>query len=463
MKSDRRRILKYSMISVLITLVVCSGIFYYVFAATPTTQMHLTGGPYPGAPSYTVWREGSNYFAKDKNGQIDYSGTNASQVMQNAIDNGYYIFIKKGNYSLTHILKVDHARRISGELRQWSGNAANPTPDQVGVNLYFSGANPNDPNIGVLNITAIGDVIIEHLAIQGTTRTKPYVNMSAIQISGPSASHGVLIDHLEISFFQVGIGGMGGKQGPVDSVFRQVKIQNCSVGLQVVSTGNYFERMFFWGNEYDVAFIGTVYGTHGTTFFKCFFNDAIYYPIWFCSQGNETETSFTDCWFEGLGQGLIVITPDALTVKNLIFSVCHLHTSKITGYFADFSKITNGLVQILSCTFDGSGGTVTAINPSSHIVIEKCWLKTAGGLEQYKGTVNSGSVEASDQDWIAHGLIGTPTCILATVGEYNKIYIVQVRASNSTHFQIDLFYESAGTFVIEGTDRTVYWYAEYKP
>jgi len=48
--------------------------------------MWISAGIYPGAPSYTIWKEGSNYFAKDANGQIDYAGTNASNLLQNCIN-----------------------------------------------------------------------------------------------------------------------------------------------------------------------------------------------------------------------------------------------------------------------------------------------------------------------------------------------------------------------------------------
>jgi len=58
-----------------------------VFAASPATTFYISGGVYPGAPSYTIWKEGSNYFAKDDNGQLKFSGTNATEIIQNCMDN----------------------------------------------------------------------------------------------------------------------------------------------------------------------------------------------------------------------------------------------------------------------------------------------------------------------------------------------------------------------------------------
>jgi hypothetical protein len=72
---------------------------------------------YPEAPSYTVWMEGSNYFAKDANGIIAFSGTNASQILQNTLNasvNGGKIFVKEGNYTFnTSVVFPYGARSIT--------------------------------------------------------------------------------------------------------------------------------------------------------------------------------------------------------------------------------------------------------------------------------------------------------------------------------------------------------------
>lgn len=52
----------------------------------PTLNFVISGGPYPGAPEYTVWLESGTYYAKDANGRITHSGTNATTVIQ-AIEN----------------------------------------------------------------------------------------------------------------------------------------------------------------------------------------------------------------------------------------------------------------------------------------------------------------------------------------------------------------------------------------
>jgi len=78
-----------------------SATFVYVFAVSPSSTFTISSGIYPGAPTYTIWREGSNYFAKDANGVLAYSGTVAYTLIQDVFDqNPQSIFFKEGTYDL---------------------------------------------------------------------------------------------------------------------------------------------------------------------------------------------------------------------------------------------------------------------------------------------------------------------------------------------------------------------------
>lgn len=77
------------------------------FAATPSNTFYISGGVYSGAPSYTIWKEGSNYFAKDNNGQIDYDDTNATELTEDvltALSSGGSILFTSGTYDLNIVL-----------------------------------------------------------------------------------------------------------------------------------------------------------------------------------------------------------------------------------------------------------------------------------------------------------------------------------------------------------------------
>lgn len=85
MKIPKQISLRTALIIVAISIIITSGLLY-VFATTPTTTFTISPGVYPGAPSYTVWKEDNNYFAKDANGMIKYSETNKTEIVQNCID-----------------------------------------------------------------------------------------------------------------------------------------------------------------------------------------------------------------------------------------------------------------------------------------------------------------------------------------------------------------------------------------
>ena len=102
----QRREIKIASVFIVIGILLGSIVAY---AATPSSTFWITSGVYPGAPSYTIFREGSNYFAKDANGQIDYSGTNASQVINNAIQPNTQVYLVNGVYETDSSILLDEA------------------------------------------------------------------------------------------------------------------------------------------------------------------------------------------------------------------------------------------------------------------------------------------------------------------------------------------------------------------
>ena len=101
MKIPRQISLKKATTIILVSVLLTVIGSYYAFAATPTSTFTISPGIYPGAPSYTIWKEGNTYFAKNSNGKIEFSGTNASQVINQAKVSGGVIFLKEATYTLT--------------------------------------------------------------------------------------------------------------------------------------------------------------------------------------------------------------------------------------------------------------------------------------------------------------------------------------------------------------------------
>jgi len=100
---------------VALSIILTSGFLFYTFAQTPSSTFVITGGIYPSTPTYTVWREGSNYFAKDQNGQIIYAGLNASLIINQAWQPNTHILLKAGTYNLDSRLNAEHNSILRGE------------------------------------------------------------------------------------------------------------------------------------------------------------------------------------------------------------------------------------------------------------------------------------------------------------------------------------------------------------
>ena len=102
--------------------------------------------------------------------------------------------------------------------------------------------------------------------------------------------------------------------------------------------------------------------------------------------------------------------------------------------------------------------------PSSYVATGRVLLEDATTQlhhNHYFVTEKSGTAEASNDDWIAHGLAGEPDHVTLTIEEVDANYYLQLKATNVTHFQIYLYDATAGA--AEAVDKTINWYAEYRP
>ena len=124
MKIPRQISLKKAATIILISVLLTVIGSYYVFATAPSSTFTISPGIYPGAPSYTIWKEGSYFFAKDSNGKIAFSGDDIATVAQNVIDalpDGGKVVFKRGLYVFYSPLNItmQKAITISGETLFW--------------------------------------------------------------------------------------------------------------------------------------------------------------------------------------------------------------------------------------------------------------------------------------------------------------------------------------------------------
>jgi len=83
----------------ILVLILAIGLITVSVLSQPSTYMPGIVQPY----SYIIYHEGTNFYAKNHYGQVDYSGNNALTVMQNAVDDlteGGSVLVKNGEYPL---------------------------------------------------------------------------------------------------------------------------------------------------------------------------------------------------------------------------------------------------------------------------------------------------------------------------------------------------------------------------
>jgi len=125
-----------------------------VYSQTSGT-FYISEGSYPGAPTYTIWVHSGTYYAKTAFGYVSYSGTNASDIINDALAGGGHIYIREGTYLCDSPLWIWNNTKITGDGRSTILRLAN------NADTYLLRAHGADTN------TATQNVHIEGLTIDG--------------------------------------------------------------------------------------------------------------------------------------------------------------------------------------------------------------------------------------------------------------------------------------------------------
>jgi len=141
---DKKINLKTVIILILISILMASGTTY-ILAQTPTSTFTISPGIYPGAPSYTVWKEGNYYYAKDSTGAIKYSGIDAVTVIQNALNsltngrNWKEKVLLKGNIEISSTIRIPSYTilEIQGKIKASKGMAVNMIENNASMDHDF--------------------------------------------------------------------------------------------------------------------------------------------------------------------------------------------------------------------------------------------------------------------------------------------------------------------------------------
>jgi len=102
-------------ISLIINIIVISLSAVFVLSQSSTT-FTISEGVYPSSFTYTVYKEGTTYYAKNDYGRITNSGTNFSLIMNNIITDNTSVLIKANKYYCDAPIDASgHGVRIEGE------------------------------------------------------------------------------------------------------------------------------------------------------------------------------------------------------------------------------------------------------------------------------------------------------------------------------------------------------------
>jgi hypothetical protein len=117
-KIDRKSV-SLVLVSLLIGIIIGAS---FVYAQSASQILTISQGAYPGAPSYTVYSVSGTTYAKDQNGYNEFSGSNASLIIQSVFDElasqGGSIYFAEGNY----ILNDDSTYGLHLDLRGGKGD-----------------------------------------------------------------------------------------------------------------------------------------------------------------------------------------------------------------------------------------------------------------------------------------------------------------------------------------------------
>ena len=146
-------------VALLVVSVFLASFFTYVFASSPSATFTISSGVYPGAPSYTVFSDGTNYYAKNSWGVIAYTGTapDVINAAQASLTNGGTIYLLGGEYPLGEDTIVIDNPKVFLEGENWETTKITATNNAINITDAVGS--------GVKNLCLVGSDVAESIGI----------------------------------------------------------------------------------------------------------------------------------------------------------------------------------------------------------------------------------------------------------------------------------------------------------
>lgn len=443
----------------------------YVVAQSATT-FTISQGVYPGAPSYTIWREGSTYYAKNAYGVLlsPSGSTNASQIINNA-----RLELKSvgGTILLMGVITITSPILVS------TGDGSYDGLNIVGESWIMQG----------------GGIVTQGTLLQTSGA------IDAIQIiGGASVVSGVSISNLAIR----GSGKANGKSGIVANITDQLQIHK--VGIfnfenavsMYRSDAPHIYHNTFLVNGYGLNLNSVIYGKIDGNDISDNDNDGVYLRSTYgTSYGNKIINNNFIRNYRGVEVvNVAVITVETTISLNFIIGgdregiLMNLSGNfVIEGNIIDgnsasanntysgikleqsgFGTVGRNIIRTISGTqhkyaIEESGVDYTYNNDVSHNIFME-WgtapvlrvIPTGGNKNFYSHNVgyvteSSGNESLATGGTVTHGLAGIPTSVTVTAGEGSPtdVYLTAVGGSTFT-----INFGGGGT-------KLFYWEAKYQP
>lgn len=512
MELSKRMLLGITSLIILITATVT----YTLAQSSSTIPFTIYAGIYPGSPSYTIWAENGNYFAKNAYGAVEFSGTDASTVIQsaiNALTNGGTIFVKKNVSPLSSTININNDVELNFESSTNSiVCSGNPTFLISGGYVKIIG--------GYFTSSISGNVIFK---VVGGTVTVEFKNQ---KITAPYNIERAILPYL----FEV------------TNNFIDVKVSDVYANTKYLfkikkDSANYASRMSFeisniaWKNEFaDGIMMEFIADTHGL--YNVVANNINAYNtgkgilIHTANNGHVADMNFANCIFN-CPNAIHIFSEDGpirdISFSNIVvnFNQANAYGIKVESASAYISDIAFSNVQIYVSGNNASGFRAeAAVGAQLHSIhasnlriaigttesVVGVYIAPAGtsgadgqffifeGLRIYDAkegqisiytndivrnsmfsgcqlyleyaqfgsgsnvrvvtpnTVKSGTASGTSPITVAHGLAGTPQTVVVTPRSSTPCKVSYT--ADATNIYI---YHDAGSSI------TVSWYAEYKP
>lgn len=478
-------------LSILI-LVVSLGYVLYTYAVSPTSTFVISGGIYPGAPTYTIWTESGNYYAKNVYGSIAYSGTNASAIINAAIDAtttaGGTVFVKNGLYS------ISGRTQLTGIPNIYASIVMHDNVSLIGENMYSTILKLEAATAACVigsNFPAF-HTAIKNLCVDGNKALQTSQNVDGQQTGITMDTFYGEISHIyAINCIHEGVYNSGGYFNRDEYIYTV----NCgsgdsqSYGGYVFSTPSYSVCDQIWvesaypgisggGVKLDNLYHSTatnihVQNTTGSGIYISSNNVESFFDNLYSINSSEygillEPANNTNCGHlfvdRSAHEGIYIIANNS---RFDYLSVADAHDS---GIIVDNSRnIQIGYVFVKDVDTPStmsygvslySGGNITVLGGS----LDQChalsgpmiiYPNIGGIVYNVVGfrTENSGNATVSTGGTVTHGLGGIPTMVMVTAGTTGPTD-VYVSAVGATTFAINFGGGGSALF---------YWKAEYRP